>query len=202
MNELTKIDDTFDKIEQYYRSSGKLSDKEHELCSRWELAFALLCEHRNKKIAVTKYISAQSTKGLELSVATAYRDFENAQNLFVPLKKYSKEFLRLILIESSIRDVKECERMLKKSRNIKDWSEIMKAKDKAELRIIKSAGLDVDDPNMPDFSKLALADININIDPQMKSMFTKLLKRGTVDVTQLFYSVSDATIVDHPEKES
>lgn len=201
MNALEPIDDTFDKIEKYYRSSGKLSAKESEICERWELAFAFLCHHRNKKIAVNKYIAALTAKGQVVSPATAYRDFESAQNLFVPLKKYSKEFLRLILIESAMRDIKNCEERARKTNDVKLWAEIMKVKDKAEMRIIKSAGLDIDDPNMPDFSKLAIADININIDPQMKSMFDTLLKRGNVDVTQLFKTVTDAVIVEDGTEE-
>lgn len=202
MNDLTKIDDTFDKIEKYYRSSGGLLPKEKEICERWELSFALLSHHKNKKVAVSKYITALKSKGTEVSVATAYRDLANAERLFVPLKKYSKEFLRLILIESALRDIKKAEQLAAKTKDPKLWAEIMKTKDKAELRIIKASGLDVDDPNLPDFSKLQFSQINIDIDPSMKTMFQTLLKNGTVDVTQLFNTFTDATILDNTTEES
>jgi hypothetical protein len=193
MSDLTLLDDTFDKIERYYRENGKLSTKETEICERWEFAFALYSSQRNKKIAVRKYISIQKSKGEELSIAQAYRDFANAERIFTPLYKYNKEFLKLVIIESSLNDIKKCNALAVKQTDVKLWAEIMKVKDKAEKRIIEASGLTLNDPNLPDFTKLQANQFNINLDPTMIEMLKKVMNHGVVDVTQLFYTMKNDT---------
>lgn len=200
MTEIAEFDDTFDKIEKYYRSSGKLSDKETQICERWELAFAIFSVQRNKKLSVSKYLSVLKRKGIDLSPAQAYRDFIAAEKLFTPLQKYSKEFLKLVIIESSLKDVRRAERFAAEVKDPKQWAEIMKVKDKAEKRIIEASGLNINDPNLPDFSKLVANQFNINVDPSLLNMFQKMMQKGAVDATELFNQMQndteDATIVE------
>jgi len=193
MNDLTIIDDTFDKIEKYYKSSGKLSIKEQEICERWELAFALYSSQRNKKVAVSKYMAVLKQKGAELSIAQAYRDFTAAEKLFTPLHKYNKEFLRLIIINSALNDVRMAERFASKTTDSKAWSEIMKVKNNAEKRIIEASGLTLNDPNLPDFTKLQANQFNINIDPTILTMLKKVMNHGAVDITELFNTMQNET---------
>ncbi len=190
-------DDTFDKIEKYYQHNGKLSEKEKEICERWELAFATFSAQKNRKVAISKYMAVLQKKGTPISIAQAYSDFRNAERIFTPIHKYSKEFVRLVIIESAMRDVKSCETMLhsKKDLDVKAWSEIMKVKDKAEKRIIDAAGLLVNDPQLPDFSKLIPSTFNINLDPKTLNMMRNFISKGSVDVTNLFNAISsDAQI--------
>jgi hypothetical protein len=200
MNDLIQYDDTFDKIEKYYRSSGSLSIKEKEICERWELAFAVFTVQRNKKLAVSKYLAVLKMKGIELSPAQAYRDFLAAEKLFTPLQKYSKEFLKLVIIESSLKDVRKSEEMASKTKDPKQWAEIMKIKDKAEKRIIEASGLNINDPNLPDFSKLVANQFNINVDAGVLTMLQKFMQKGSIDATEIYNQIQNntenATIVE------
>jgi hypothetical protein len=194
---LENTDNTFDRIEKYYQSSGKLSEKDKEICERWELAFSLFSAQKEKKVAITKYLKILSQKGINISIAQAHRDFSSAEKIFTPIAKYSKEFIRLVVIESAFRDMKRCESMLaKKDIDVKAWSEIMKVKDKAEKRIIEASGLTVNDPQLPDFSKLIPSTFNINVDPKALNMMKTFIAKGTVDITSVFQSMSTDTEIE------
>jgi len=195
---LDSKDDTFDKIEKYYHQNGKLSDKEQEICARWELAFSIFSAQKNRKIAISKYMAVLKSKGTPQSIAQCYIDFRNAEKLFTPIQKYSKEFVRLVIIESAMRDVKSCEAMLHKKNDmdVKSWSEIMKVKDKAEKRIIDAAGLMINDPQLPDFSKLVPSTFNINLDPKAFEMMKTFISKGNVDVTEVFKQMSTDTEIE------
>lgn len=194
---LDSMDDTFDKIEKYYHQNGKLSDKEQEICARWELVFSIYKDVKDKRVTIKKYMAVLNKNGTPQSISQCYIDFRNAEKLFTQLEKYSKEFVRLVIIESAMRDVKQCEKMIRDRENIdvKQWSEIMKVKDKAEKRIIDAAGLMVNDPQLPDFSKLVPSTFNINIDPKAMAMMKTLISKGAVNVTSVFLQgSSDAQI--------
>lgn len=195
MNDLSNIErsTTFDRIEKYYKNSARLSEKDREICERWELGFALLLEHKNRKVAVSKLIALQKTKGKSLSTNQAYEDISNAENLFAPLRKYTKEFIRLVVIESALKDVRKAEAMAAKENDVKLWAEIMKVKDKAEKRIIEASGINLQDPNIPDFSKLEMNQFNIQLDPSIVNMMKHFISRGIVDVTEIFKTVRDNT---------
>ena len=85
-------DDIFDKIEKYYQSNGHLSPKELEICARWELIFALYLKCRNRKAAISKYLSLLAKQDKALSLAQADRDLRSAERVFMPLVQYSKDF--------------------------------------------------------------------------------------------------------------
>lgn len=183
--QLTKSD-LFDRIEAYYLKGGQLTDKETEICKRWESAYATLCEVRSKKVAMKKHMAI--FKGL--SVSQAYIDLGNAERVFNPFRKYTKEFLRMVLIESALKDVKKCEKLAGEEKDIYKWRAIMAIKDAAEKRIIKAAGLDQYDPNLPDFSKLQPHQYNIDMPEVVKDMFKGLIANGAVDITKMFQTIS------------
>lgn len=191
MSELSTTDDTFDRIEKYYRQSGKLSVKETEICGRWELAFAIYSAQKNKKVAVAKYIAVLKGKGIELSPAQAYRDFTAAEKLFTPLQKYTKDFLKMVIIESALKDVRKAERLADKTTDPKAWAQIMDIKNKAEKRIIEASGLALNDPDIPDFAKLQANVFNINMDKQTINMLQKLMQRGSVDITEVYKQMQE-----------
>lgn len=190
--------DLFDKIESYYLKNTTLSPKEEEICERWELAFALLCQHRHKKTAISKYLAKFEREGNPISLPQAYRDFSSAEKMFVPMRKYNKEFLRLTIIESAIRTIKECDHRSKKASTNKDWEAIQKIKDKAELRIMKASGLDINDPDIPDFSLLQPHQFVIEAPDHIKKMFENITAKGVVDITTLMGALSNqAQDIDH-----
>lgn len=200
MSELSTTDDTFDRIEKFYRQSGKLSPKETEICARWELAFAIYSKQKNKKVAVIKYIAALKSSGIELSHAQAYRDFSAAERIFAPLHKYTKDFLKMVIIESALKDVKKAEAMASETKDPKAWATIMDIKNKAEKRIIDASGLAINDPDLPDFAKLQANVFNINMDKQTMNMLQKLMERGSVDITEIYKEMQegaeDAEIIE------
>lgn len=196
---ITEKADNFDKINDYYSNGAKLSKKEHEIAERWELAFALLLEHRNRKAAIGKLIRVISQKGKKLSIPQAYRDMNDAERLFAPIKQYKKDFLRLVLLESAFRDVKEADKRAKEAKTVTEWMKCKEIKNKAEYRIIQVSGLNESHIDIPDFSKLQQGQFNLTIKDEDLSLFKSVISHGRIDVTELMTNiqkVEDAEEID------
>ena len=192
MSDLITTDDTFDRIEKYYRQAGKLSPKETEICARWKLAFAIYAKQKNKKVAITKYLATLKSAGVELSEAQAYRDFTAAEKIFVPIHKYTKDFLKMVIIESALKDVKKAEAKAAEAKDDpKGWAMCMEIKNKAEKRIIDASGLSLNDPDLPDFGKLQANVFNINMDKQTMNMLQRMMQRGSIDITEVYKQMQD-----------
>jgi hypothetical protein len=191
-NKRTPEDDLFDKIQKYYHESGKLSDKEREICMRYERAFALLCENKIRSVAIQKYIA---TFDPPISLPLAYKDFKAAEDIFAPMQKYTKDFLRMVIIESAMRDIAECERKLNPEDgseiNVKDFGIIQAVKDKAEKRIISASGLKDEDVEKFDFAKLQAHIYQINVPKEVEKGFGKMLKKGVVDASELYAEMAE-----------
>jgi hypothetical protein len=178
-------EDLFDRISGYYLSNVSLSPKDKEIAERWELAFALLLEHRNRKSAVAKLRAVWKQKtGKPLGQTQAYDDMKKAEKVFAPISMYSKDFLKLTIIESALRDIKQAERRARQAITQKDWNLAMMVKDKAEKRVMRVAGIDSDSADIPDFSKLQPGDLNIEMPAELMNMMSKILKSGVVDATE------------------
>lgn len=188
---LRQKDDLLDKIERYYLNEGKLTDNEKAYSERLSLAFSLLLEHKVKKLAIQKYLAVQKEAGNPISDVTAYRDFSLAEKVFVPLQKYNKEFLRLMIINSAQADIDEIELKLKTCKDNKMYIALMDQKDKCRQTIIKAGGLMMNDANIPDFSNVQPPDIQINVSPKVEQLLAKLVKFGMVDTSDLKKDYSD-----------
>lgn len=200
MNEILDIKpDDFDKIEAYYLNNAKLSPKQFEIVARYELAFSLLLQHRNKKVAVSKLIKITLAQGSKLAVAQAYRDIATSERIFIPIRKYSKELLRLTLLESAMRDAKEAEKRAKEASNIKDWRACMEIKNKAEFRIIQVSGITDFNADLPDFSKIQPVDIKINVPDEIFEIMKKITKSGVIDVTEMITANAEDAKIDENE---
>lgn len=192
MNEIeqSQSKDTFARIEAYYLHEGKLSPKEKEIAERMELAFALLCQHRSKKVVVSKMLLIQKRKGLKLGVAQAWRDIAEAEQIFTPIQQYSKEFLRLTLIENGFRRLKQIQSKLKdKDLNNRDFAMLLKAETDINNQIILAGGIKDEDPNLPDWSKVQPHTFNINVPEKFIEMFKKV--SGSVDITDMMSQFSE-----------
>lgn len=186
-------DDLKDRIESYYLNEAKLSAEDKEICERIQLAYALLSHHKIKKVAITKYLSVLKSKGKEVSENTAYRDFNLAEDIFVPLQKYSKEFLRLMVIESAQKDIQRLESKMAKCNDDKLYISLMAQKDRCRETIVKAGGLMQNDANIPDFSKVQPVDIQVNISDRDMKILEKITKFGTMDLNDF---VEDAEILE------
>lgn len=191
--EPTPKDDVFDRIEAYYLHTSALTEKDMEVCERWERAFSMLCEHRIKRVAIERFVESYRAQGITVSTATAYRDFTSAERLFAPMRKYSKDFLRLVTIESAMRDVLEAEARMKllKPDELSKFAMLQEVKDRAERRIISAAGLRKDDPNVLDFSKLEPSTFLIQAPDDIMKMYKNITSKGVVNITDLFNAMSE-----------
>lgn len=190
-------DNLFDKIEKYYKGEGKLSTSEQVICQRWELAFSLLAKFRSKKVAITKYQVILEQQGNPISLNTAYQDFQKAEAIFLPIHKTSKELQRLIIVESIDKNISKLEsKQLSIQADhrlyLQYQSEITKLKD---LRI-KASGIMQEDVHVPDFSRIQMPDILVNVSPKVQSLLKLMAKRGIVDTTEMMVKFTqDAEII-------
>lgn len=188
MADLEKNEDHFSEIEKYYKSTGKLTKKQQELCNRWETAFALLRTQKNKVVAKKKYKAVMLKQGIILSDNDVFRDFNNSINLFAPMSTLTKEFIRMTLTESIMQRMDLQHRKAKESYETKDistYEKMIKLIQKDEEILIKTNGLDSTDPDMPDFSKVEMTQINVNINSTDSKMFAKILGQGAFDMNEI-----------------
>lgn len=192
----------FEQIELYYTNDAALSETDQKIAERWELAFALIQKHKSKKVAISRLIAIEERKGNKLSQAQAYRDMANAEKLFVPIRKYSKDLLRHVLIESAMKDLEMLKKRMKPKNNDGEnisntqWLKFVEMKHKIEYRLIELSGIGDENPDMPDFTKLEVHKYEISIDDEMKNMFMKMLQSGIIDTTELLREAQD---IDHED---
>jgi len=122
---------TFDRIWNYYHSKSSilLKDKENEIRERWEKAWYILTEHRNRKETVELI-----QRLFHIEKWQAYDDVKNAQLLFGDPGPQFKEAQRAMVETFILKAMKKAF----KSGN-------MDAYEKLIGRYMKNAGLEVDD---------------------------------------------------------
>lgn len=187
MVDIEKFEDAFSNIERYYKNQGRLSKREQELCERWELAFALLRAQKNKVVAQKKYKALMLSKGVILSESDIVRDFRHSIQLFAPISLYTKDFLRMVITESAMKRIDLQQRKARKSfesNNLSDYEKMIKLIQKDEEIIMKINALDSSDPDMPDFSKVEMTQINVQISSDNSKIFEKILGKGSFDMNE------------------
>ena len=190
MADIEKIEDSYGNIERYYKNQGRLTKREQELVERWETAWSLLRANRNKIVAQKKYKSLMLSRGIILSDNDVYRDFRYCVQLFAPISTHTKDFLRLVLTDAAMKRNEINERRARKcyeEGRITDYERLVKLIQKDEELIMKINGLDSTDPEMPDFSKVEMTQINVNIDSNNANLFKKILSLGSFDLNQIPY---------------
>lgn len=190
MADIEKIEDSYGNIERYYKNQGKLTKREQELVERWETAWSLLRANRNKIVAQKKYKSLMLNKGIVLSDNDVYKDFRYCVELFAPISTHTKDFLRLVLTDSAMKRIEINERRARKlfeENKVSDYERLVKLIQKDEELIMKINGLDTSDPEMPDFSKVQMTQINVNIDSTNNTIFKKILELGSFDLNNIMY---------------
>lgn len=183
-----KSDDQIDRLQRYYLESIELNPKEHEMCERYETIFALYLHHKNRKETISKYMAVLKAKGLEISIKSAYRDLMNAEKLFAPIRDYNKEFLKIMLIESALADLKMIEKKMKdqkKQPTLAEFTALINSKDRVERRIIDLSGLNKEESNLPDFANLTPHQYKIEVPKQLLDLFVNFSRSGVSDLTGL-----------------
>lgn len=165
---------TYDRIFAWYSEGDEyieLSEKEKEIQKRWEQCWLLLCNGRSSE-RVVRFM----TRIHDVGRSQAYLDVKNAIKLFGEVGKTSHEGKRHIY-----------EQYAMKIYNIalRKTPPDLKAANAALANMINLSGIDKDDPNIPDFSKLQQHIYNIGIDPQLvHQLLTFFVKKGAINLTE------------------
>ncbi len=162
--DLSPPDTTFDKILGWFLdTTGKcnLSVKNTALRQRWECAYDLQCNYKTPTMAAPILM-----RKYNLSRAQAYRDIKNATNLFGDINATRKEGSRHVLYEYAMKTLQ----MASRDRNVKEMN-------KAVGNMIKIKGLDREDPNIPDFSRLEPTTQVIQLNPEFLEQYGHLIDK-------------------------
>jgi len=134
-----KFDTKLEKIREYFDNDQiKLSKTEDDLRIRLEAAFTLLCKYHSNEQAKDRLMSQFS-----YSQAQAYRDLRSAIELFGDVVKTKKEASRYILYELAMKNYQL-------AASVSDIDQM----NRAVANLIKITGVDRDDFDLPDPSKI------------------------------------------------
>ena len=203
MSDVVKFQDTVDRIREYYGGGDvQLSDKDEEIKARMEHAHALLQKHKQKSVVVRMLTDGENG----ISRAQAYRDIALAETLIYKVSQYTKELLRFQTIETAYEDIERVDAQIANLykedgtlTNVSMFQKLMGLKHMISKRIIAAGGLEVTDPDLPDFSKLQPNQYIIGIPAEQAELVQALLQRGVVDLNQMFDKSEDAEVVDEPD---
>lgn len=166
----TKPLTTFDKIKDWYFSKDgtvELSPKVEKIRLRWSKAWTLLNNFHSPSQAAMVLEKETGVKQ-----AQAFRDVRNAINLFGDVNKSSKEGYRHILYEYSMK-------ALQLAIKDKDLTEM----NRAIANMAKLKGLDREDPDIPDFSRLDIGTIEVNVPQDMMELVKNFIGKGVINVS-------------------
>lgn len=164
--------DALAAIRKFYADhSGryKLTDKQEEIRKRLAAAYALL----RTGITMTDAM-ATFAKEWDVSEPQAYRDFRAAIDLFGDVQKAEKEGIRWIVYNLALETYV-------KAREASDFKAMAQAVD----RMSKVMGLEKDDPDLPNFEKMTIANILLAIPPEVEAPMLQLLQAGAVNFSKL-----------------
>lgn len=180
---------TFDLIQDWYLSKEGdvvLSDTQEEIRQRWHKAWTLLGNYHSPSQAATVLMKSG------IKQAQAYRDVKNAINLFGDIQKADKEGYRHILYEYSVKVFQ----LAAKEGNLTEMN-------RAINNMTKLKGLDREDPDIPDFSRLEIAPTTVSIPAEVLEFLMKNIGGGVVDVSKFVPSdTEDVEFKDVKNEES
>jgi hypothetical protein len=165
-----KQDNTFEKLLAYYQGEeGSITDKEREILDRWEKADDIIRKHGTGKDGVNMMMTRCG-----VSRAAAYRDIAAAQRFFGSMQRSEKDYWRVLIRE-----------MILETRRLAFAKNDLKAMNAAEANLIRVMGLDKDDPEMPDFSKLEKHEYTIGLPPEVLQLVQMLAQSGSINLTKI-----------------
>ena len=179
---------TYDRIYLWYIKGDtymSLTDTEKEIRDRWQQLWLLLCNGRTPEKAV-RFMARISG----ISRSQAYNDLRNATKLFGEVVKTGKDSKRA-LYEGYANKIYQM--ALHKSPPDLDQA------NKALANMIKLSGLDENDPDLPDFSKLEPSQFTINLPPEILNVLRVLAHKGAINLSQVRYESLKTLDVQHTE---
>lgn len=171
-------------------AESELTDHEKTLINRWNEAFTLMRNYNSMADAAALLMK----RFPGLSRASAYRDCSNAMSLFGDITKATKEGIRHLSTEI-VRD------SIEMARSANDYSEMRQgAKDIAAIN-----GVNLNDPDMPDFDQLEPHTYDISLDPITLQALQQMIKSGKIDLSEVVNNMAshaeDAEIIEDEVKQ-
>lgn len=150
------------------RRENSLTEFQLEYLEQVRSAYSMILAVRSKKYIV----NALQTQ-FEVSIDKAYRIVRECSEIFADVAKVDKEIYRHTAIEMA----KKAYRVAKKAGKARDMVS-------ATTALIKAAGLDQEDADLPDFEKLNPSLI-INVLPEgMEDQILDVLRTGVVNLNE------------------
>lgn len=157
------------------KAKSDLTEHEQEMCDRWMEAWTLQRNYHTINDA-----AAIIMKRFGVSRATAFRDCANATALFGDLNASTKDGIKHLSTEM-----------------IKDGAKIHRAMNdgdgliKAGVAIAKVNGVNVRDPDLPDFAKLQPHTYNIGLDELTIKAIHHLITSGRIDLSLIAQAMQE-----------
>lgn len=177
------------KISQYERivaymtnpeaELSELSEKDKEVLNRWMEAFTM--QRNYKSSADAAAILMKRFPGL--SRAQAYRDCSNSISLFGDISTSTKDGIKHLSSE-----------IIKDAINIARLKNNEDAMIKGANALAKVNGVNVTDPDLPDFSKLEPHTYVLGLPDTLVKVLTEMAKGGKMDLTQVVNNMSNFAI--------
>lgn len=174
MNELAKTGRKSHQevIQDYF--GGKVSEEELSNEQETYLKMVQLAYGQMMEVKSRKYIVNCLKETYLISQSYAYKIIREAQVIFSDVYKINKDINRHIAIEMA----KQTYRMAKKKGNTYDMG-------RAAMAFIKAAGLDKEDADLPDFSKLQASLLVAVLPDGLEESIANILKGGVVDLNKV-----------------
>lgn len=162
--------DAVEYIREYMLSTSGLvvlTEKQQALYERIKTAWSMLVKGDPRK-----RIAKNLCKLYEISEITAIRDIQSAIKLFGEISRADKEGMRHLLIIKA----EKAYAMAKKDKDVKGMNDAIK-------NLIKITGVEREDPDLPDFSKLEQHNYIIIMPDDQRANLEKMIKApGSIDL--------------------
>lgn len=173
------FEDKVEKIKQsYIQNNIRLTPLEEEMRIRFEAAFTLLCNYHSNEQAVGKLMSQ-----FGYSRRSAYYDLRSAVELFGDVVKTKKEASRYILYEMAMKNYQ-----LAASAAPPDIDQM----NKALANLVKITGVDKDEFDLPDPSKIQPPVMVLQLSPDfVNSIYAKVIdNKAKKEVNRLIKQIN------------
>lgn len=202
-------------IREHYLSDSKeeLSDAAKEYDRRLWLAYSILGQSDAMTTAGIMLQEGLKKEGIEVNLNTCLSYLRDAQIVFGPVLEYKQDFLKNLVVQQLMNDIKDAEKMAVwalgeidengeeiRKQNNGVWKMAKERKEKAMLALIKATGMDKPQDEQIDFSKLESNVYVISVDDDFQKATLKMLESsGSVDLSEQFKTVIEEIEYDEIE---
>lgn len=158
-------------VREYYDGKRSIDELSYEV-EQYERAVRM-AYGMHLEIKSQKYIVGSLMKNFNISQSMAYKVLKESKQIFADLVEINKAIERNLAIEMA----KEAYRRAVLRDNTTDMINATKA-------LIKAAGLDREDPDLPDFSKIQPSVIVPMLPEGMEDSILQMLQTGAVDLNK------------------